>query len=1360
MHLREHLATVAAISVLFVFGLWLTGVEATFDLTYSVNTVLQFNPLTGRNFTPYQYQVVSFPFSDTNNQDNDIEIGTLHWAVTVPPTLITATVQLVNFAPSDGDIFGFNVDVVDSTVRFSGNQQLQNSSVFDQTTFSSRRLLALEMRQQFERMGNTRMGHERKLLQTTCAGCLDGLQHDFQHNLATSAVCFATSLFCDSGPDWQSALIDQVRALEGWQKNVTKQLSLITDQIQDYDIKVQQYDSMITNLGQLYQGQAKQITTLNNGLGALAAKQDADNVATQKAFTTVYDAMVHGNALVAASTDQQLKDFAQFVQNQTQALITTINLMQNNFTLTRRQLMARSRDNARLIKKLGGQMMEIQIQKYVQRAMNKGIFQATGTAKSMGFTPYLDPNFPGQAPATSIPSDVAIVSLTQGPQCVSFVNNTNGNGVSGGQLWAHQVCYEYLCQVGQILEAPPLDPNWEDFVEYLGPTGCSYNSTSRSNTTAEARQNCQCWVQVTHKSCKPAFLVNGNTFTFTTIAANSSNTAFTLTSAMCDPPNVPQADTWDGRVIDNFPDFATMLGGVCKSNVLDDNYPGLAYFTVTNPGATVYAPSIPSSPVCNMQMDYIFTTPIGSSSNGNTLPFTVFRLFTLGWKVLKNSNQAYESFIYGFLPNGLTCQVNHFQRLPDNRTYTRHSCYFAAVSPTTIPVFSVVAVSQVTNIQATAYDRAPRCTGSGCVFGNVVQQQFTQTTSGVNLPNSNLLPQVGDVIFGIQSATGQTTLIDVPRSLNVLTNVPSAQAGSPLYLSQGVPANYNLTTANSYPATTLLDVWETTRPFGYNALDAGMFVSFVTVGLSNGRPVLTDGDAPEWMFGQRQAFSVSPLTDMKHQGKYVLQANTFGGTGTIQTNVGPVVQSVFEGCAQLSTIAYTDGTVDYTVSNPWQFPIQSVLRIRQVNTQICPNVGDITYALTAGQNIVKTVEPCGNQSFQIFEKSPGLPLVSCGPAIYINSQVPLVNQVNRAVWLGINTTVIDDQVQIGALDVIGQANGLINAVLPVLASSALGPAGLFKPNQTISQAIDAYNRQLIEQGKKPIFSNITAVQIIKPYVDLVNNITAANNAIFANFSRTLNESLIVTARLLAREAQIVANMKLVNASSIALSKANAALIAALQRSVSGGMDDCPSCTSLPVLHQICCILNNIGTWIGIVIMVIVFVILGYLAYRVAMCIVDAEAKRKTQSQISAMENAAALQAARAETAPLLANKAPAPSAPPAPAPAPVQQPPRIQYVQQPMPPTAVQPQMAQPQPQPSFQYTLAPQPVAQPMAVQQQQLQPQMIMVQAPIAATAPMAAPATTTVSGRSQFAHRMSQARRDGSAGDDESTTDDEDY
>lgn len=1180
--------------------IWAT--QATFDLTYSVNTILAFDPNIGRNQSQFQVQVVSFPASDTNFQDIDIQIGALHWDVEVQPPLLTNTLQLVGFVPSAGNIYGFSVSLVDSTVRFSGIQKPQNQSVF-----ATRRLLSLESQP---------YSHARKLLQQS-AGDFGQLATNFKKSFPVQVICCLTSIFCDDGADDATAAqIAQIQALQAWQVQATSQIGSLQTQFGNVETALGQQGHMLNIVKQQINNQQQQLGSLNNSIFALAQKQDTDNAATQAAFTQVYNNMAGAAAIVAASSDAQLKAFAAFMQTQMQGMVNATNSLRSSLLEARRQLLARSRDNTRLIRKTNQQLLELRIEKYLGRAMNAGIWQEIAQAKTDGFVPYFDPNFPGKAPIKVIPADINILSVDN--QCISFVNN------SGGGLMAHQICYNFLCQVNQVLDGAPLGADYEDFMEFIGPVGCSKNSSTT------AAKNCKCWIQVTHKSCQPAFLEGGNTFTFTTIPPNRTNTAFTLTSSMC-RTGTPQPDKWNGQTLDSLLVFNSMIGGICTANVLDDNFPS-TNFVVTDPGTTSLVPSNPANPACAMQMDAIFSTPgTASPTQGNSLPFTIYTMFVVGWKSLLASNNLYESIVYGRIPNDLTCQVEHFQQLADNNTYTKHTCEFVAVAPTTLPVFEVVNTAIVDNVLATAYDRSPVCTFSGCVFGNVVQQTFTQTAS-YTIPKLPEAPQVGDIIIGILAATGTTSYIDNPRPQNILIPVPAARAGAITYLLQSVPANYNLTTAAGFPATALLDKWKLNNPFGYSALDAALFANMMENDLVSGRPVLSPGQPPQWMTAQLKDFTIHPLTDMKHHLQYIIYPNQFGAQVSLEVNLGPIAQIVYEGCADISITYYTDGTADYSLNDPWPFPIQGILRVRQVDRTVCADVGDKDFSLIPKQQVIQTVTPCGNQSFQVFQKIPGQPLVPCGKPLYVNSAVPLVNQVNRAVFGGFNSTTLVDQIQVNTIDTGTQAAQLLEILLPFYVPAILGPVAIFKPNRTISQAIADYNKGLIAIGQKPVFSNKTAVQIITPYIVIFNNLTKQNQDLARQFDQVQGNNTETLRQIHLLNVNISLGQQKLNNLSAALTLANANLIAALERQKAASISSCPSCPNIIIIHDICCELQNIGIWIAYIIMAVIIAGIVFGVYYLVKWALAIDKSRQVSQQIREMKDTTKLMSAQQQTA--------------------------------------------------------------------------------------------------------------------------------
>lgn len=1276
-------AHVSVLCVWLLVFMFLRFALGSLDITYSLNTILAKDPTTGRNFTKFQAQVVSFPATDANPGSNDVQIGDLHWDIEAQPPLLVNTVQLAGFVPAGLTVGGWAVTLVDQTARFQGPQAVGNLTSGD--FFNSRRLLALEMQRQ-----PVTLYRPHKLM-FNFGRILD----DASHYAGLNFICAGFDTWCgDSGGGPTAAEIEMQKKLDAFQANVTKQLGFINDQFGAVNKQLSQQNEAIFTVEEQIQAQQTQSSALNNSIYALAAKQDADNAATQQAFTTVYDNLANAVTIASASTDAQLRSYAVYMQTQLQGVINATNAVRNSLLAARRQLLARSRDNTRLLKKLAGGIINMRTERPLGRQMAKGIWQQMDYLSSLGYTPFLDPTAMGKRPASHIPADIQVVSVSNGPQCVSFVNNT------GGHLVAHQICYNFQCQVTAVLANANsiTGATYEDFMEFTGPVGCGgVNGT-------KAASKCNCWFTVTHKSCRPEFLSGGNTFTFTTIPRNSSNTAFTLNPSMCASSVQPTSDVWDGRVIDNINVFHTMIGGICSSQVLDDNFP-VPSFVLIGSGATVWIKSNPSDSACKMEMDNIFNTPgTGDPNAGNSLPLSIYMLFVVGWKSLERSNNLYEQIVYGRIPNDLTCHVEYMQSAPDNVTYTRHECLFVAVTPNTLPVFSVVSTDITESVLATAYDRAPVCSQSGCVFGNPVQSSFTQSAV-YTIPKQVEAPQVGDVIIGVQSATGQTTLVDNPRGQNELFPVPAAQAGSILYLLQAVPANYNLSTAGSFPQTTLLDAWKTTHPFGYSAFDAAFGANLVTVRLINGRPVLLPGVPPQWMFAQRQDFNVHPTTDMKHHGQYIIYPNDWGAQVTLQVNLGPIVQTVIEGCLDLSIQFYTDGTADYTLSDSWPFNVQNVLRVRQVDTSVCPNVGDITYNLAPKQAVTKTVRPCGNQTFQLFEKVPGQPLVSCGPPIYVNSAVAFVNQVDRAVFAGINGSVIEDQAITTALDVAEQAAALLNTVLPFQAPGLFNPgATSYNPGFNQSDAIARLIAQLKAQGKKPVFSNITALDTIRPYLVIFNNASLSMDKLNKHIKS-------LEANLTAQQAVLDAGLLRLQIQQNVTAKASADLhvaiqnlIHALENQENNGLDDCPSCTDLPVLHQICCLLNNIGTWIGIVIMVIIFAFLGYGVYRLAMYISAKEKARKADEQINALQNATRLQQATTQN---------------------------IMERQQLLPQMQPQPQMVMQQPQ---------------MMMQQPQLQfqpqPQaVITIPAPAATMAAAPAP----VSGRSTLQYNFSQTADD---------------
>jgi len=176
-----------------------------------------------------------------------------------------------------------------------------------------------------------------------------------------------------------------------------------------------------------------------------------------------------------------------------------------------------------------------------------------------------------------------------------------------------------------------------------------------------------------------------------------------------------------------------------------------------------------------------------------------------------------------------------------------------------------------------------------------------------------------------------------------------------------------LTTANGFPATTLLDAWKQIKPFGYSALDAAFFASIVQTSLVSGHPVEAPGQAPQWLSAQLKDFNIHPLTDMKHHLQYIIYPNQWGAQVALEVNLGPIVQIVYQGCATIGVTYYTDGTADVTLTDPWPFPINGVLRVRQVDNTICADVGDKSFALIPKQTVI----PNGVSVWQ-----PELPIVS------------------------------------------------------------------------------------------------------------------------------------------------------------------------------------------------------------------------------------------------------------------------------------------------------------------------------------------------------------------------------------------------
>jgi hypothetical protein len=555
-----------------------------------------------------------------------------------------------------------------------------------------------------------------------------------------------------------------------------------------------------------------------------------------------------------------------------------------------------------------------------------------------------------------------------------------------GTKYATSVDVVLKCDTSYLLSQPLGWTTYRDILLSLGPIGC----------VEETEGSCQCWLEVTHKSCVAVTNMQTNPLWLgpNTTSLNSSLwCAGSLTT-------IPTVTIEDGQTpLDYFENLCTNEPLVAGTN----------YKVVSNVLSRYYNIAYDTTYCVNNDLITLFE---GTTLDLISITFQIFQGSYVISTVLLGS---YAAYVDGVIPADLSTEDQPFARIQGQDAECINAA-FMSYSSTYVPVY------KLTNprIQAT-------------VTTAVNNVSFIDTQLTITIPEGFLLP-AGQLIVG--NVLG-STVYDVDANDISVGPTASSREGTVAYAG----CLYN----NSANCT--LAAWKTRFEEDFNAFEGDNVVSFYaravnrTTGLCIGPNLAAEGNLCDIMTN----YYVSLNTQLEEM---VFEPRTASYTAQLTLPNGVLIQSQTSICPIANVIPTSGAATTLSLYNP----TASAITCAVVITGACPATYSQVAVATGGSRSI-LINSCeeGAINATVF-KYVGIDLVACSNAsnldVSTNRSYVIDNiQLPDTFYVKQQSSTIADPVAVGVSAVQSQTLGLLlqlitanlmvfnNTNIPVLQSS-------------------------------------------------------------------------------------------------------------------------------------------------------------------------------------------------------------------------------------------------------------------------------------------------------------------------------------
>lgn len=776
--------------------------------------------------------------------------------------------------------------------------------------------------------------------------------------------CAFTNNDCDkSKPDLTTLttqMAGQILFADGqrtWNSNVTALLSIQAGLNTEVDKTLAAHNESLNLL-------AKQLGSINESVGALAAKEDerASNITRDMVYLYNNTARLLGD--LQQGLDDKIIAVRNACVNDSQRIIAITQKIVDNAVIYQKKNNERIRSTLAYIRQLhelirkgaSGNNQLIDEEQLPQ------IWNALDDAVSRGYVPVIDPLLPGLDRQSSISEDDLIAPLDR--HTISFVNSTL---ISGGTITLHQFGIDFICNIGAINRLGQINAGWQDVTTLLGPPNCTLGYSSSDSPVT----SCSCWVEISHFSCPR----KGSTFNWETMN-DITGASYLLQSSMCLSDAQPTPDPiWNGRRIDTLSKLNAFLGTLANSRAIVGGTGFRPYswrFRQNNPITPNYA-----SEIINVDVEHIFET---GNLQTMTLPYYLYADWVLALGPIVTQRNEYWTKYYGIRPRGLTNEFKPFTVLNNEKAYSCYDTYITATTPETEVVYAVHPEGDNPRCTVNIYDQPPDCTSTPgvCIpYGSLLG---TQTLGEITVipPAAGVLPTAETLIVGELSPSGMLSVRDIPQSL--LSTAPDARSkiGKVTYPLFPFADDYDITATSVNPTVGTLTDWEAAHPGNEFSHNSAADSSYWLQPFTDGVVVPRAGFQLNQIGTMLEAMQIDSSTDMR-QGALTLVPREWEYLLTFQTVTGPLVIRQQSGCPD---ILFNPDDIQgriLTLTNGWPFDI--TLDVARTNSDpLCPAQGDLRVVVLQGLAERINVHACGNYSITVYSVSADVlqPRTACG----------------------------------------------------------------------------------------------------------------------------------------------------------------------------------------------------------------------------------------------------------------------------------------------------------------------------------------------------------------------------------------------
>jgi hypothetical protein len=1053
------------LTVLFLLFLSPCGFLA-LDLQSTLKTTIIRNGTQG-NQTEWQQRTLTIRCDQNSPRDPGLQIGDLFYDINCSPPKYTIETTLRKFVPYRTKLFAAELWVLPLSATF----ELPAFS-FDELT-GRRRLLDFSP-------GNF-----------------------FVQDVFCPAPVLHAAPGCNGKPPPDGAGLD-AKTINDWIAQVKADTAFkvaLQPWIGNVSLFIQEQGTINTNMDLVLKGHTDMLNTLNNmsltlnnSINAVAASATASLQKLENDTKTIYATLDAGLNALTSYTDAKVQQLENTTRVNFQSVINVTNSLIRNQTVNQRLITAKQHTTEKMIRDLAGTISRQQSKDNIRRLQSVQAHRLAQQAVSQGYNAFWHPDHVGKPPVITSPTERTLL-----------VESLNINAINGSSpLTAHQWTIDFLCNAAYIINQDSLQPDYTEFLSMVGPINCT-------SLPGEKADNCRCWLEISHKKCQPA--TTPVDFNWQQITSNTRADYVLTADNQCAHSSPPVASDYDGRKFDDMALFHAFLGDICNLNLAaPTGLSGTRLFqTVGKRSGRNNFPSPDNRlSVCGIDLQYIFESNQATSN----LVHAVYQYWILGFYSLLGDEQVYVEKTYGLIPSFMNYETNEFQKGPDNRTYTVYRMAFTAVDTATRPVYSTRPVGFEPLVTSTAYAEPPVCTNLGCSFGTPVTTERTSSLQA-SAPFDYLLPTAGRGIIGELKPGGSpglttTSVFDAPED-SVSTSVGSFdQEGKITYVWQMIPAGYNISTqpyttnpAVDFPATALLDQWQTANFLPFNAFKGYFSAQIVEVPFSSSRCTIASDVTEQWLCGMLDEWLIDSHTNMRN-GRLVLTPRQWSYTVTLNIIDGEIKQRVFAGCPDFDFKKYEDGTTELQLWNSLQTPVTGTIQFDVTDPTACESPGDISYDLLPSQTTYKTIVACGETIISVFSIGENGVPIQCKQSLNI-TLVPLSSaNIRRFLVDSTNRSYVSDEIVARATTIQQTALDTLQAIIPFLITDFHPTLTATERNDAIQNIISAYNLTL--QTNK----NAAGLAGFQTPTDAIAESNRQFNALAAQFA---NQSVVNVERI-------------------------------------------------------------------------------------------------------------------------------------------------------------------------------------------------------------------------------------------------------